>query len=157
MNIFYLDHCPQRAAQAHVDRHVVKMILETAQLLSTAHHLSLSPPVELLEKIYKPTHKNHPSSVWVRNSLANYWWAHELLVALLKEYTFRYSKTHASARLVLPLAPAPRLDGAVFTPPPLAMPDEYKIGAPLESYREYYRKGKSSLHKWTRRAPPTWL
>ena len=69
MNLFYLDRDPVEAARMQCDRHVVKMILETAQMLSTAH-------IELDGKqvAYKATHKNHPSTVWVRSSSLAYNW-----------------------------------------------------------------------------------
>ena len=88
MNIFYLDNDPKVCAQYHVDKHVVKMILETAQLLSTTHWMSGS------EGPYRQTHKNHPSAVWARSNKSNYIWLCELGMELCKEYTHRYGKTH---------------------------------------------------------------
>ena len=93
MNIFFLDEDSKMCAQAHCDKHVVKMILEYAQMMSTAHRV-LDPPSELIEPMYKPTHKNHPAAVWVRESDANYKWLYDLWFWLAKEYWWRYDKMH---------------------------------------------------------------
>jgi hypothetical protein len=91
MNIFFLHFDPKTCAQMHVDKHAVKMILESVQLLCSAHHLH--PNGEDL-KLMKLTHKNHPSSIWTRESLSNYKWLLELTKELCKEYTYRYGKVH---------------------------------------------------------------
>lgn len=136
MNIFYLDRCPREAARLQCDRHVVKMILETAQLLSTAHHeLDGSSPA------YKPTHKNHPSAVWVRSSVPAYQWAVDHLEALGSEYSHRYGKVHKTIREHLEsLREAPRaLQGHIqWQEPPQCMPDEYKRVDPVLAYQLYY-------------------
>lgn len=148
MNVFYLDTDPVKCAQAHVDRHVVKMIVEYAQLLSTARRLRGD------DVGYKQTHVNHPCAVWVRESNANYAWLHDLMVATADEYTFRYGKVHATSRLFSELwLPA----SGEFTKPALAMPEEYHCSDPLLAYRLYYRHGKSHLHKWTNRNPPPFI
>jgi hypothetical protein len=90
MNIFYLDPNPQVAARYHVDKHVVKMVLESAQLLSAAHFVLDKNN----EGMYKPTHINHPCSKWTRESKANYLWLYQLFKELSHEYTFRYGKVH---------------------------------------------------------------
>lgn len=97
MNIFFLDRDPELCAKAHYDKHVVKMILEYAQLLSTAHHV-LGSDVNP-ECIYKEAYKNHPCAIWVRQSPRNYYWLVGLWLNLLKEYYFRYGKIHASSAL----------------------------------------------------------
>jgi len=114
MNIFYLATSPDECARYHCDKHVVKMILETAQMLSTAHATEFKKTQELTtdgkfsykyayvvdktvaeeKQIYKGVYPNHPSTIWVRDNLCNYLWAYELLENLCKEYTFRYNKTH---------------------------------------------------------------
>ena len=135
MNIFYLDRNPILAADAQCDRHVVKMILETAQLLSTAHHeLDGESPA------YKPTHKNHPSSVWVRASLDHYVWAYDHMMALGDEYTRRYGKVHKTiAEKAEALAQPPRnIEDLGFTDPPQCMPDECKRADTVEAYQVYY-------------------
>jgi hypothetical protein len=89
MNIFYIHENPTISAKAMSNKHVVKMILESAQLLSTAHHiLDKSTSSEL----YKPTHKNHPSAIWVRQSYKNYQWLYNHFISLCEEYTKRYNK-----------------------------------------------------------------
>ena len=89
MNIFYLDKCPVKAASFQYNKHVVKMILESAQMLCTAHHLLGNTNVP-----YKPTHKNHPSAVWVRQNAKHYQWLYNHMLALGNEYTKRYNKIH---------------------------------------------------------------
>lgn len=166
MNIFFLDTDPRLAAQAHVDKHVSKMVIETAQLLCTAHHLC--PETEPHPDLYKITHQNHPSARWIRENGANYWWAVDLFYRLSHEYTYRYGKEHATFRkLNGVLACIPRSlwphDG-VMTPPPPAMPDDLKLyptprslGEAVANYRNYYKHGKADLHRWTRRNPPEWI
>ena len=135
MNIFYLDTDPAEAARMQCDRHVVKMILETAQLLSTAHHeLDGESPA------YKPTHKNHPSAVWVRSSTTAYRWAWQHLQSLGSEYQRRYGKTHKTIREHLDaLYSAPKaIPAGEFTDPPQCMPDEYKRDDTTLAYQLYY-------------------
>lgn len=161
MNIFYLEEDPQKCAQAYYDRHVVKMIVETAQMLSTAHRVidkdSLSNEYNLI--LYKKTHENHPSSRWVRYSRENYVWAYRLLVFLCQEYTYRYGKKHATERLLPILCYAPEgLKSSKFTAPPSVMPVEYQISDnSIVNYRNYYINGKYALQKYTKREFPSWL
>ena len=156
MNIFALDYNPLLAAQYHCDKHVVKMILETAQLLSTAHHIANS---EIAPFVYKKTHVNHPSAVWVRAHSQNYIWTLRLFTELLQEYTYRYGKEHSSAKLVHYLRQLPPniLLTYAITPFAQAMPDEFKNADPIVAYRRYYAKGKNHLHTWTKRPQPEWL
>lgn len=86
MNFFYLDEDPTKCAESMVDKHVVKMILEHCQLLSTTQHMFG------IESLYKPTHPNHPCAIWCRESLSNYKLLIEYTKAIGKEYTFRYKK-----------------------------------------------------------------
>lgn len=156
MNIFYLDQDPNLCAQMMVDKHVVKMILETAQLLSTAHHvLDNSTNGEL----YKKTHVNHPSSKWARESRANYNWLYLHFRALLNEYQYRYGKVHASARLNVHLKDAPiNIPLSEFSSPPCAMDAQYVISSDaIVNYRNYYNKGKRDLHSWKMREKPEWV
>ena len=135
MNIFYLDANPAEAARMQCDRHVVKMILETAQLLSTAHHeLDGESPA------YKPTHKNHPSAVWVRSSAVAYRWAWHHLQALGREYQRRYGKVHKTIREHLDsLYSVPKaIPSGDFSEPPQCMPDEYKRDDTTLAYQLYY-------------------
>lgn len=160
MNIFYLDQDPCLAAQYHCDRHVVKMILESAQLLCTAVNVLAGEQVTP----YKTTHVNHPCSIWIRESYDNWSYVLQLMIHLEREWNYRYkhTKEHKSMsaivaagidKLALNIIPRGKL-----TPLALAMPDHCKISSdPVECYREYYRKEKIALHKWTGRDIPFWL
>jgi len=157
MNIFYLSDYPHLCAEFHCDKHVVKMILETAQMLSTAHH-ELDGE-NAVEGIYKSTHKNHPSNIWVRENYGNYQYTWELLYHLLEQYKIRYKKTHATHRLLDPLSIRPKnISGMpVPTEPPQCMPDEYKVeGDSIQAYRNYYMGEKSYFAKWNYTTPPNW-
>lgn len=173
MNIFYLDHDVTACAQMHNDKHVVKMILEYAQLLSTAHRVldgvmvipttgrktkrwDLSDPV-MNENLYKATHINHPSAVWARQSNSNYTWLYSLFISLLQEYTYRYGKQHACEKLIPYLAKVPEnIPNKAFTQPTTAMPDHYKTSDSIESYRNYYRGDKQKMANWKNRIAPEW-
>jgi len=155
MNIFYLSEDPSIAARYHNDKHVVKMILETAQILSTAHRvLDKSISTEL----YKATHINHPSTKWARANINNYQWLYNLFCELCTEYTFRYGKTHLTEKkLKHVLQQAPMLiSNDAFTQPPQAMPDEFRSADSIQSYRTYYIKSKNHLASWTKRPTPDW-
>ena len=97
MNIFYLDKNPKIAAQMHCDKHVVKMVLEYAQILSTAHRVIDGDEVADREGLYKIAHKNHPSTAWARAGRGNYNWLSDLWGYLGNEYTHRYGKVHKAA------------------------------------------------------------
>lgn len=158
MNIFVLSFNFVECAQDMVDRHVVKMILEYCQLLSTAHHILDSAPKK--DIIYKPTHVNHPCAKWVRESSANYMWLVQMLGTLLDEYTYRYNKVHACTRLYLYFKDAvpEKIPIGDLTPFALAMPDECKVvGDPVKSYRLYYITHKSNLFSWKKRQRPLWI
>lgn len=152
MNVFYLENCPMLCAIAHCDKHVVKMILESAQMLSTAIHLK-GDFAHLA-----PTHQNHPSSVWARSSRENYEWLCELAFWLCTEYTYRYGKVHSLQDYIEYLNTKRFLfEESGFTEPPMAMPDHCKIGNSIESYRYYYKTEKKHLLKYTKRLEPIWL
>ena len=154
MNIFVLDVDPQRAAEAHVDKHVVKMPLESAQMLCAARRLVGSKS----EPRYKLTHKGHPCTLWVCDSLQNYRWLSELGLAICREYTHRYDKIHACEAVIGEcIADPPDFDRQGMTDFAQAMPDEYKRESAVEAYREYYRCNKLHLHSWTLRDTPEWL
>ena len=176
MNIFYVDSNPTIAAQSMVDRHVVKMILETAQLLSTAHRVLDGVQTEGKSKsgrkskkwslpndddniMYSATHVNHPSAVWARQSTNNYIWLYNHLLALGAEYSHRYSRTHITiSKLSAILSNPPKnLTKQEFTKMPSCMDTSYIVSEdPVENYRNYYNKGKRSLFRWTKRNPPNW-
>jgi hypothetical protein len=155
MNIFFLDENPTLSAQYHVDKHVVKMILETAQLLCSVHHVT----EQVTEQVpYKLSHKNHPCAVWARQSLSNYLYLCELGLELGKEYTHRYGKRHKSIDVInWCIINKPNIPDIGFTTPAMAMPDEFKVDSVVESYRNYYMGAKISLASWKNREKPKWF
>jgi len=180
MNIFWLDPNPVVNAQMHHDKHVVKMILEYAQLLSTAHRIIDGTECVRLSKtgrkqkawcledhrdsvLYAATHINHPSAVWARADYHNYTRLYELFVATCDEYTHRYGKVHMTdtkLRKLLATPPNFKIDHRtrVLTDPTPAMPDECKVpGNVVGSYRKYYIDKKADMAKWTNREPPEWF
>jgi hypothetical protein len=175
MNIFYLQNDPKLCAQQHVDKHVVKMILEYAQLLSTAHrvldgNVSVGKsnsgrkqtryvlPDDRDSVLYNATHLNHPSAKWTRHSLENYQWLFRLWIELMREYHYRYGKIHASARLIPSLKnPPTNIPSLGFCAPWRAMPDEFKVDDTIQSYRNYYLGAKSAMFKWKDRPKPEWI
>ncbi len=176
MNIFYLDKDIDKAAEYHNDKHCVKMIVETAQLLSTAHRILdgteyysktangrkikrwKHPNSNLENTLYKASHVNHPSAKWVRESKGNYNYLYKLFNALSNEYTYRYGKTHLTyQKLHDVLAAVPQnIPDKEFTQPPPAMPDDVKNSDSLIAYRDYYKKYKSHIAVWTKRDTPSW-
>lgn len=161
MNIFFLDRNPFTAAKYHCDKHVVKMILETAQLLSTAHRIEvpLDPSHYDAKGYYKITHANHPCAVWVRSSRTAYVWTALLLIGLCMEYTKRYGKTHkveSSGLIELLAIPPASLENDDLTDPPQCMPEEYKGKDTVSAYRAYYAGAKSSIAKWKHSEKPEW-
>lgn len=155
MNIFVLDTDVVKCAQYHLDKHCVKMILESTQLLNNAlikHDASYVP-------VYKQTHKNHPASIWSAESVANFDWLIGMSLSLSNEYTFRYGKRHkcqsiiegfrdSSSRLKIP--------SGDMTPFKLCMPEIYHTDDAVRSYRLYYKGDKSDIAKWTKREIPNW-
>jgi len=152
VNIFWLDKDRHTNAKYHCDKHVVKMILEYTQLLSTAHNILGSD-----RGCYKTTHQNHPCAVWAREGSTNYVQLYDLLEVLLEEYTYRYGKIHKCAQYM----------GQLYTPPAgipkgstelkQCMPDEYKGDCPIQSYRNYYINEKAYMAKWKNRPTPEFM
>jgi len=154
MNIFVLDKNPKEAAKMHFDKHVVKMILESAQLLCSVHHLTSNRT----DIPYRLSHKNHPCTKWVRESYSNYIWLLDLTRALLDEYTFRYGKKHATEKAYEWCAiNLPNIKDIGLTPFAQAMPIELKSDNSIESYRNYYIKEKIHLYAYKNRSTPEWL
>lgn len=138
------------------------MILESAQLLSTAHRELDGDEWADQQGLYKRTHKNHPSAVWARASSDNYRWLYLHFYALCDEYRYRYGKEHLTwQKLGLTLAEVPmNISGDSFTDPPQCMPDEYKCASTVQAYRNYYALDKASndWFKYDRtRCRPWWL
>ena len=148
MNIFYLDRDPVKAAQIQYNKHVVKMVLESAQMLCTAHHHYAELNYPMVEVPYKKAHYNHPSTIWARGNRSQYRWLYNHMIALGEEYTKRYGKTHLSitkCKPTLQFHPNGMPDG-FFTEPPQCMPDEYKVeGDSLSAYWNYYEQEKYKI------------
>jgi len=187
MNLFILSTDPIKAAQAHCDKHVIKMILETCQMLYTAHWTAayldlltktkkqlgpLALPTSLQtspKKInsegrgYKYAHLKHPCTIWIRTSLENYYFACDLGIALGDEYTYRWQKPkpHACVEHVKWLKANPPVLSAIgLTPFAIAMDDKYKNSSdPIECYRNYYltAKKEKGLLVYTRRPEPDFI
>jgi len=155
MNIFLLDTDTRKCAQYHCDKHVVKMILETAQLLCGVHHMT----DQVTDQVpYKLSHKNHPCAIWSRESLSNYLYLCDLGLELCKEYTYRYGKRHKSQDVIeWCVTNKPNICDKEFTEPARAMPNEYKVDSVVESYRNYYIGEKSKIAVWKNRDTPEWF
>ena len=173
MNIFYVDRDPVKAAQMMCDKHIVKMILESAQMLCTAKRVLDGTPYDdktkngrnikrwrLSDKrediLFKASHVNHPCNVWVRESKSNYRLMYKIYMACLSEYTFRYGKIHGSARPSLCLLKAPNnIKDIGLTELPQAMPEECKgPGDPIQGYKNYYINYKNGFANWKSREKP---
>ena len=137
MNIFYLDKNPEKAARLQYNKHVVKMILESAQMLCTAHHCIMGEDADVP---YKVAHRNHPSTIWARQSGENYTWLYRHMIELGKEYERRYGKKHLS--IIKCEDPLSILPGGILetglTEMPQCMPDEYKDKCSIQAYWNYY-------------------
>ena len=155
MNIFFLSLNPKECAKYHCDKHVVKMILESVQLLYSAWWVLEDRAPS--DTPYKLTHKNHPCAVWVRTSIVNYRYLWLLATYLCQEYTTRYGRTHACERHLASLRAAPRsIPFIPMTLPAQAMPIEYKHKNPITAYRTYYIKDKRRFAKWKTQIPAWW-
>ena len=176
MNIFVLDKHPRIAARMQCDKHVSKMTLETAQMLSTVHRVLAGTeevrltgsgrkvkhwrlPDEREHTLCKANHVNHPCSVWARESLGNFLWLHTHGLSLAREYTRRYKKVHKSQAVIEACLDA--LDGLPLydenrTPHPLCMPDEYKGDDVTKAYRAFYIGEKAGFAQWKLAAPYWW-
>ena len=147
MNIFFLDKKPSVAAEHQCDRHVVKMILETTQMLCTAYQKKHG----IKSDLYKPAYPWHPMTIWVGETKANFKWAWELAFSLSIEYVIRYGKFHKCNFIISKFneyyCEWLNWDGD-FTTPPLCMPDKYKTDDFVESYKNYYVGEKKSFAKY---------
>jgi hypothetical protein len=155
MNIFVLDTNVVKCAQYHCDKHVVKMVLETTQLLNNAlikNDASYNP-------VYRQTHKNHPASIWASESRANFDWLVNLGLALSDEYTFRYGKVHKCTSLIQEFQKGNSrlyISNINMTPFKLCMPEQYHTNDAVNSYRLYYLGSKADIAKWSKREQPYW-
>ncbi len=155
MNIFALDTDVVKAAEYHVDKHCVKMILESTQLLNNALMKNSSSYIP----VYKETHRNHPASIWTAGSIDNFEWLTKLAFSLCNEYTYRYGRIHKCQSIIHNLQNSihkntfPQIG---LTPFIKCMPDQYKVDSAVESYRNYYRADKAYIAKWSKRPIPEW-
>ena len=177
MNIFVLDESPQTAAQMMCDKHVVKMIVESGQMLSTAHRVldgeqytELSAnnrrikrrksPYNLMEDIlYKASFVGHPCSQWVMENDKNYYWLAEHAYELCKEYTRRYKKVHKTEDMISLVRFRKPVNISIadsITPFAQAMPEEYKNSNAVEAYRAYYLGEKTGFAEWKYSETPSW-
>jgi hypothetical protein len=186
MNIFVLDYNFVKAAEYHNDKHVVKMILESVQLLTNAYYASLGIKsskdikekemsiIDLFKgfprvkedgtpKPYKITHMNHPCSKWVCEKFDNWYWLLMLAKSLCDQYKLRYNKTHACQEIVEWMENNWRglkkdgfIDSLLVTDFPIVVSDECKTENVIESYRNYYMKEKRSVAKWSVVGQPDW-
>ena len=153
MNIFYLDENIHKCVEYHCDKHVVKMILEYAQLLSSVHHMTGTGN----DNMYKLTHKNHPDAIWARDRMGNYEYLFSLAILLGEEYTYRYGKVHKSIS-VIEAMPIPELPNLEFVEPPKCVHDDFKsMNDVVEAYRAYYNRDKASFCNWKNRPTPYWF
>lgn len=169
MNIFFLDSDVKKCAEYHVDKHVVKMRLELAQLACTAHHILGTNP-EIIP--YKKTHQNHPSAIWARESLSNYIYILDLAFSLSQELRYRFGTENQKIWPVLEWLSGnnPKIKDIGLTCPKLAInweslgvnpfpksENESDLDWAVKNYRLYYNLGKKDLHKWTKRESPNWI
>ena len=180
MNIFILDTCAVKAAQLQCDKHIVKMILESAQMLSTAHRVLDGTLTKIPSKsgkttvkhwsldhhdtiIYKAVHVGHPCTVWTIESVENYNWHYDHFVALHDEYMYRYGKTHKSFNDLAEILKTPprNIPQVSRTPFKLAMgaaPECINPSDPVGSYRSFYQtKQERFSMTWTKRDVPAWF
>jgi hypothetical protein len=153
MNIFILDENIERCARYHCDQHVVKMILESAQLLCTALNK------KGFETPYRSTHVNHPCVLWTEASYANFRYLSQLAIALNREYRYRYKagEDHKSLAVIQHIQHIEYEDNGL-TEFAQAMPEEYKVpGDAIAAYRNFYLGEKLSFATWTRRRKPHWI
>ena len=153
MNIFVLDENIEKCAEYHCDQHVVKMILESVQMLCTVlNKKGISTP-------YKSTHINHPCVLWVEQSFDNFSWLKSLAFALNKEFRFRFEKKqdHKSISVLNEIS-AYGYKNRGLTEFAQAMPEKYKVpGDPVKAYRKFYIGEKMTFAKWTKRSIPGWV
>lgn len=171
MNVFVLDLDPKKCAEYHNDKHVIKMILEHVQMMCCVHHLQIEAKMKLAETEqellilealkaripYMPTHRNHPCTVWLRESIQNWIWLMDLTIHLNIEYKKRYNRDvdHASIDVMTDLD-VPELPNNWLTPFAQAMPEEYRNEDAVKAYRDYYMGEKRDISTW-RTQTPKWF
>lgn len=173
MNIFFLSDDPAECAAQHCDKHVVKMVTESAQMLSTAHRV-LDGTLEIVdrkkrwkhltpiydERLYNATHINHPDNVWIRETADQYMYLYGLYSSLADEYERRYLrkiKSFENLYFLLSTPPMAIWNVKGWRDPPQCMPDDCKAGSTVEAYRNYYVTRKIDFIRYTNRKAPDWL
>jgi len=151
MNIFVVDEDPEVAARQLCDKHVVKMILETAQMMCTvAHGYGYSPP-------YKKTHPKHPCTLWAAKSADNWSWLIRHGLAMCAEYTRRYGRIHKSEEVIMWCAGLKMgFTESGLTPFAQAMPEQYRNECPVTAHRAYYHGEKAGFATWKSEVPQWW-
>lgn len=151
VNIFILDNDENISVIYHPDKHIIKMPLEGTQLLCSALHRT----GKAFSWIYKPSHMQHPCSLWAAESLSNWLWLQRYVILMGKEYTYRYGREHKSVELAKVL-PIPLLPDLGLTPFVKAVPEEFKRLQVVEAYRQYFIRDKQHLKSYTKRQIPYW-
>jgi hypothetical protein len=142
MNIFYINTNPTQAAQELADDHIRKMQIESAQMCCTAHWETGN------EAPYKRAHKNHPSTIWARQSIHHYRWLVQHGLEICNEFTKRYGKSHKTqAVLEWCHDNEPSIPDNGFTPPPQCMPEQYQDNDTITAYRKFYIEDKIAIKK----------
>lgn len=157
MNIFVTSDDPVECAQNLDDKRLVKMVLETAQLLSTAMHV-----MGRTDAPYKKTHANHPCSIWTRASKGNYRWLENHFNALCNEYSLRYGKMHKCEALQMKFnfGRDSMPDGELT---PFVNCSQFKDIETKLAYRltmiSKWTKDEENKRppRWTKSMPPDWL
>ena len=176
MNIFELHTNPSECAEMHCDKHIVKMPIEYAQLLSTAHRVLDGTEYigetktgrrakrwrlddEREDVLYKASHIKHPDGLWVRQTSGNYYKLYFLYMATLAEFKYRYGKIHGASKPSIALMRAPNnIPSTKETEIPQAMPEYCKVkGNPIKAYRNYYINEKKRFATWKNKEIPQWF
>ena len=163
MNIFIFDLDPEKNVQSYPDKYTIKMILESTQLLSTAVYCNypdgVSPTYfKNATQLYLPTHRNHPSCKWARETISNFYYLYSLTEYMIEEYRHRYGKTHKCSEVLWRVKQYDHLiPTGPLTPFALAMPEQYKCSDPVKAYRDYFNGEKQHIMKWTNREVPEWV
>lgn len=160
MNIFVVHEHPTVAAQQLCDKHVVKMIVEGCQMLSTIHRANSSHVIYANDRIpfYKSCFEKHPCTIWAGSTVENYMWLARHTFSLCNEYTHRYKKIHKAHEMAqwFTMIVPPGIYYSNLTPFVQAMPDKYKNVDGVTAYRNYYIHEKSRFAKWKYTSPPSW-
>lgn len=179
MNIFYFDNDPECCAMQYIDKHVIKMILESAQILSTVYRLKRGQETTILQngrrvkkfiidditlnsQLYQATHIHHPAVQWTLFSYQNFIFLKQLMIAINNEYQWRYNHTtpHKSMFILdyIQNLSLKDFEQDQMTTPISCMDQQYIISdSPIINYRNYYIHAKSQFATWKKRESPHWF